>query len=601
MDGIFISYRRDDSAGYAGRLYDRLAGHFGAQRVFMDVEGIEPGVDFVTAIEEAVSSCRVLIVIIGDEWTQAKDAAGRRRLDDPNDFIRLETGTALQRGIRVVPVLVEGASMPHIDDLPDDLKSLTRRQAIEISHKQWESSTGELIRTLEGLLANTPMPAIPVVKPEPSDKSDFGKKEIADGKRRHWLLPTVALGAIVLAVALWSIVNRGERRAEPLATRDAPAVAVAKPAPEAKPKTDQEVKPVPEPTVVAVPDSPDVGASQVDTRSPAPFVSPPVPVTAPITAPVVVPAAALAIAPAISPVAAPVIRSFKAEAGVATGVTRLCYRVSNADRVSLSPRPGALAKTDADCVDVALEEKATFILSAENGAKTVRKTLLVTPKTPQVAVLAAIEKPAAEIVPAADPKSAAATSSILLVKGERWTYRSHGKWATSPKLNFEVVVQAVSGALVTDSLRAIDPNSAFSNQERQFNGKQAAFVGWTGIGFEFSPYFSVFSDLAHQESLSNLPTPDLDSRWDRWYSSAKVLGQESVSVPAGTFDAFKVEVWSNRHATGSPIEADVEPVRVHFLIWYAAPAKRYVKMQRQISSANNRELEHDVFELVQHH
>ena len=94
MKGIFISYRREDSAGYAGRLYDRLAGHFGADRVFMDVEGIEPGVDFVDAIESAVASCEVLIVIIGNEWLAA-DAAGKRRLDDPKDFVRIETAAAL--------------------------------------------------------------------------------------------------------------------------------------------------------------------------------------------------------------------------------------------------------------------------------------------------------------------------------------------------------------------------------------------------------------------------------------------------------------------------------------------------------------------------
>ena len=165
MDGIFISYRRDDSAGYAGRLYDRLVAHFGAERVFMDVEGIEPGLDFVVAIEEAVGSCRVLIAVIGDEWTTAADAAGRRRLDDPNDFIRLETGAALQRGIRVVPVLVGGAVMPQIADLPDDLKALTRRQAIEINHKQWEASTGELIRTLESILKRPPVDAVAKTPP----------------------------------------------------------------------------------------------------------------------------------------------------------------------------------------------------------------------------------------------------------------------------------------------------------------------------------------------------------------------------------------------------------------------------------------------------
>src|SRR5438067_10074126 len=97
MKGIFISYRREDTAGYAGRLYDGLAAHFGSDRVFMDVQGIEPGVDFVEAIERALSSCEILIVLIGKDWLAA-DSAGRRRLDDPADFVRLETASALARG-----------------------------------------------------------------------------------------------------------------------------------------------------------------------------------------------------------------------------------------------------------------------------------------------------------------------------------------------------------------------------------------------------------------------------------------------------------------------------------------------------------------------
>jgi len=151
MKGIFISYRREDSAGYAGRLYDRLAGHFGADRVFMDVEGIEPGVDFVDAIERAVASCEVLIVIIGNEWLGA-GSGGARRLDDPKDFVRIETAAALARGIRVVPLLVEDAPMPRAEQLPADLAPLVRRQALELSHKQWDATSGELIRTLEKLL-----------------------------------------------------------------------------------------------------------------------------------------------------------------------------------------------------------------------------------------------------------------------------------------------------------------------------------------------------------------------------------------------------------------------------------------------------------------
>ena len=134
MQGIFISYRRQDAAGYAGRLYDRLAGHFGADRVFMDVEGIEPGLDFVDAIGRAVASCEVLIVIIGPGWL-ATDSTGKRRLDDPKDFVRIETRAALARHIRVVPVLVDKAVMPLAEELPADLAPLVRRHAVELSHK----------------------------------------------------------------------------------------------------------------------------------------------------------------------------------------------------------------------------------------------------------------------------------------------------------------------------------------------------------------------------------------------------------------------------------------------------------------------------------
>jgi len=112
MNGIFISYRRDDSAGHAGRLFDRLVARFGKRAVFMDVEGIEAGVDFVETIEMAVGGCDVLLAVIGRSWLDSRDSEGKRRLDDDQDFIRLETSAALARNVRVIPVLVEGARMP---------------------------------------------------------------------------------------------------------------------------------------------------------------------------------------------------------------------------------------------------------------------------------------------------------------------------------------------------------------------------------------------------------------------------------------------------------------------------------------------------------
>ena len=111
MNGIFISYRRDDSAGHAGRLFDRLVARFGKDAVFMDVEGIEAGVDFVETIEKAVGGCDVLLAVIGRTWLDSRDSKGKRRLDDEQDFIRLETSAALARNVRVIPVLVEGASV----------------------------------------------------------------------------------------------------------------------------------------------------------------------------------------------------------------------------------------------------------------------------------------------------------------------------------------------------------------------------------------------------------------------------------------------------------------------------------------------------------
>lgn len=112
MKGMFISYRRVDAAGHTGRLFDRLAAHFGKDAVFMDVEGIEAGVDFVDVIGEAVGSCAVLLAVMGRNWLSSLDEQGRQRLADPQDFIRLEIGNALARKVRVVPVLVEGAQMP---------------------------------------------------------------------------------------------------------------------------------------------------------------------------------------------------------------------------------------------------------------------------------------------------------------------------------------------------------------------------------------------------------------------------------------------------------------------------------------------------------
>ena len=138
MQGIFVSYRRQDSQSAAGRLSDHLRDHLDGVPIFRDVETIEPGVDFVDAIDRALRACGVVLAVIGPRWVDAANAQNQRRLDDPNDYTRLEIATALKRdGVRVIPVLVDGAEMPTTEQLPDDLQALARRNATELTDKRW--------------------------------------------------------------------------------------------------------------------------------------------------------------------------------------------------------------------------------------------------------------------------------------------------------------------------------------------------------------------------------------------------------------------------------------------------------------------------------
>jgi hypothetical protein len=149
MPGIFISYRRDDTAGHAGRLFDRMIEHFGRERVFMDVDTIQPGQDFAEVIGERVRSSGAVIVLIGKEWLLATDASGNIRLNDPADFVRLEIASALQQSTPVIPVLVEDAAMPRAEDLPQPLQALARHQALTISDARFHAEAADLIRVLE--------------------------------------------------------------------------------------------------------------------------------------------------------------------------------------------------------------------------------------------------------------------------------------------------------------------------------------------------------------------------------------------------------------------------------------------------------------------
>ena len=152
MSRIFISYRREDTAGYAISIHDRLADHFGTDQIFMDIDDIDPGEDFVAVINKKVSACDVLLVLIGRDWLTCKDESGHRRLDNLDDFVRLEVATALDRNIRVVPVLVGDARPPKPNELPPELVSLCRRNAVALRDVGFRQDVNRLIESIDKVI-----------------------------------------------------------------------------------------------------------------------------------------------------------------------------------------------------------------------------------------------------------------------------------------------------------------------------------------------------------------------------------------------------------------------------------------------------------------
>lgn len=152
---VFICYRREETAAHAGRLYDAMVARFGEGNVFMDVD-LAPGVDFVERIPEVVAACHVLIVVMGPSWGTIKDEEGGARIADPDDFVRLEIEAGLRRpDVTPIPVLVSGARMPKREDLPPQLGSISRRNALELSEARWRHDVGLLNSTLDELLPDT--------------------------------------------------------------------------------------------------------------------------------------------------------------------------------------------------------------------------------------------------------------------------------------------------------------------------------------------------------------------------------------------------------------------------------------------------------------
>jgi hypothetical protein len=150
---IFISYRRDDAKAEARSIYQHLARIYGRDQIFMDVDSIQKGLDFTKVLGRSLSETSVMLVVMGRTWLSRQDENGVRRLDDPADYVRLEIATALQRDIPVIPVRVDGARLPRTEELPDDLKSLVRRQGTAITHENFDSDVRGLEADLKQLVA----------------------------------------------------------------------------------------------------------------------------------------------------------------------------------------------------------------------------------------------------------------------------------------------------------------------------------------------------------------------------------------------------------------------------------------------------------------
>ena len=203
MGSVFISYRREDSQGQARALFQDLVASLGKDAVFMDVDGIALGRDFREVLQERLATCELMLVLIGRDWLSAHDGTGRRRLDNPADFVRLEIAAALKRKIPITPLLVEGAQMPDAEQLPENIRDLAFRNGFELSHNRWDSDVRELMKRLG--LGRGAEPA-PEGRPRPA-------AAVAPLSRKAWLR-SAGLVALALAAGAWVSLSQRDPAAE---------------------------------------------------------------------------------------------------------------------------------------------------------------------------------------------------------------------------------------------------------------------------------------------------------------------------------------------------------------------------------------------------
>ncbi|HVG22215.1 MAG TPA: toll/interleukin-1 receptor domain-containing protein [Blastocatellia bacterium] len=213
LDQIFICYRREDSNSIAGRIYDRLVQRFGKDAIFKDIHSIPLGVDVKQHIDSVIKQCSVLLVVIGDRWLEEAVEIGKRRIDDPNDFVRIEIESALQRDIRVIPLIAQGAAIPLEQNLPTTLKNLANRQGLKVSNDPYfHMDMDRLIEELGSSFSVAPNVKEPGSYPNIMGRSIFLELKESDRKLLKWLAIVMAVFICLLILLLIAFMWKAEIR-----------------------------------------------------------------------------------------------------------------------------------------------------------------------------------------------------------------------------------------------------------------------------------------------------------------------------------------------------------------------------------------------------
>jgi hypothetical protein len=574
MAGIFISYRRADSDGWAGRLRDALRVRFG-DIVFQDVDNIADGEIFSDVIDRALQACDVALIIIGPTWANARDEQGRRRLDLEDDWVRTETAMVLERKVRVIPVLVGAARLPRAEELPEELRSLTRRQAREIRSTSWDSDVAQLASHLQQIVGHP--------------------------RRKLWLYGAPAvLGAAALGVFLGS---RFFGSPDTSVSPPLDQVALAPPAPAVQSAES------PATLTPSAPSATHAGSPgavtpppEAEKRESAPSASArrrPEPDARSAEAPPPrAPREASADRQASTAKAPPVA------AKAATATVEPARRVEPVAPALVSPdapsaSPPEVASTPAPRPYVAPPPKPSAELARAPDASTEAPAVTRSP-APAAAGSGVTGETVARVVPISLPNPPPSARELKI--GDAWTYRLRDLAYSRDLATATHEVRGGDTSGIREVIRIGDrkPDGDNAGTQRRLPLEARVFeqqIEQNAVLFEFAPFLTAFADVRPGLAWSDVAVGGSEG----WRMSGKVTGRERVRTAAGTFDAIKAELQGRRDIT-FPTTRDVyyetTPSRMTYAVWYVPEIGRAVKYDRRTFNRASRLLEHEQYELV---